>query len=137
MSTNDESIASRPGVDWGRAEFILVGLGVLGFVTLLIRITTIYSGLPAHPLFVHVPVVLIPVTLVAAVALMVRPDWLRGYGQVVIVEFVPNEDRVTPPTVAGFAVAALAVAEGPLEVRPGGKMPQDGPGDAVPSTKLS
>ncbi|HWH19282.1 MAG TPA: DUF2231 domain-containing protein [Solirubrobacterales bacterium] len=80
MSANDESIAGRPGVDWGRAEFILVGLGVLGFVTLLVRITTIYSGLPAHPLFVHVPVVLIPVTLVAAIALMVRPDWLGRYG---------------------------------------------------------
>ena len=80
MSTNDESIASRPGVDWGRAEFILVGLGVLGFVTLLIRISTIYSGLPAHPLFVHVPVVVIPMTLVAAVALVVRPDWMRRYG---------------------------------------------------------
>jgi len=80
VSANDESIAGRPGVDWGRAEFILVGLGVLGFVTLLVRITTIYSGLPAHPLFVHVPVVLIPVTLVAAIALMVRPDWLGRYG---------------------------------------------------------
>jgi hypothetical protein len=80
MSTNDESIAARPGVDWGRAEFILVGLGLLGFVTLLIRITTVYSGLPAHPLFVHVPVVLIPVTLVAAVALMARPEWLGRYG---------------------------------------------------------
>jgi uncharacterized membrane protein len=80
VSANDESIASRPGVDWGRAEFILVGLGFLGFVTLGIRITTIYSGLPAHPLFVHVPVVLIPVTLVAAIALVVRPDWMRRYG---------------------------------------------------------
>jgi hypothetical protein len=80
VSANDESIASRPGVDWGRAEFILVGLGFLGFLTLAIRITTIYSGLPAHPLFVHVPVVLIPVTLIAAIALMVRPHWLGRYG---------------------------------------------------------
>jgi uncharacterized membrane protein len=80
VSTNDESIASRPGVDWGRAEFILAGLGLLGFVTLVIRITTIYSGLPAHPLFVHLPVVLIPVTLVAAIALMARPEWLVRYG---------------------------------------------------------
>ena len=80
MNTNEESIAARSGVDWGRAEFILVGLGVLGFVTLLIRFTTIYSGLPAHPLFVHVPVVVIPVTLVAALALMARPEWLRRYG---------------------------------------------------------
>jgi hypothetical protein len=80
MSTNDESIAGRRGVDWGRAEFILVGLGVLGFVTLLIRFTTIYGGLPAHPLFVHVPVVVIPMTLVSAVALMARPEWLCRYG---------------------------------------------------------
>jgi hypothetical protein len=80
MSANDESIARRPGVDWGRAEFLLVGFGFLGFITLLIRVTTVYSGLPAHPLFVHVPVVLIPVTLVAAVALMARPDWLGRFG---------------------------------------------------------
>ncbi len=80
MSTNDETITRRPGVDWGRAEFLLVGFGFLGFITLAIRITTIYSGLPAHPLFVHVPVVLIPVTIVAAIALMVRTDWLGRYG---------------------------------------------------------
>ncbi len=35
-------------------------LAFLGFVTAPIRVTTIYGGLPAHPLFVHVPVVLIP-----------------------------------------------------------------------------
>ncbi len=80
MSTNDESIAGRPGVDWGRAEFLLVLFGFLGFLTLAVRITTIYGGLPAHPLFVHVPVILIPTTLVAAVALMARPEWFVRYG---------------------------------------------------------
>lgn len=32
---------------------------------------------------------------------------LRSGGQVVIVEFVPNEDRVTPPGAAGFAMVML------------------------------
>ncbi len=68
------------GVDWRRAEFVLTLLGFAGFLTLPIRITTIYSGLPAHPLFVHVPVVLIPTTVVAAVVFMFKREWLSRYG---------------------------------------------------------
>jgi uncharacterized membrane protein len=75
------STADGPtGTDWRRAEFVLTLLGFLGFITLLIRIKTIYSGLPAHPLFVHVPVVLIPTTVVTAVVFMFRPEWLSRYG---------------------------------------------------------
>jgi hypothetical protein len=70
----------RAGVDWRRAEFVLTLLGFLGFLTLPIRITTIYSGLPAHPLFVHVPVVLIPTTVVAAVIFAIKRDWFARYG---------------------------------------------------------
>jgi hypothetical protein len=70
----------RGRVDWWRAEFILTLLAFLGFITLPIRITTIYSGLPAHPLFVHVPVILIPTTIVAAIVLVVKPQWLTRYG---------------------------------------------------------
>jgi hypothetical protein len=68
------------GVDWRRAEFVLTALAVLGFVTLPIRITTIYGGLPAHPLFVHVPVILIPSTIVAAIVFVIKPQWLTRYG---------------------------------------------------------
>jgi hypothetical protein len=68
------------GVDWRRAEFVLTALALLGFITLPIRILTIYSGLPAHPLFVHVPVVLIPTTVVAAIIFMIKPGWLTRYG---------------------------------------------------------
>src|SRR5271156_3666862 len=77
-----ESIAAggRAGVAWRRADFVLVLLAFLGFLTLPIRITTIYSGLPAHPLFVHVPVVLIPTTVVAAVVFMFKREWLSRYG---------------------------------------------------------
>jgi hypothetical protein len=70
-----------PGrVDWRRAEFVLMLLGFVGFLTLPIRITTIYDGLPAHPLFVHVPVVLIPVTIITAIVFVARADWLERYG---------------------------------------------------------
>jgi hypothetical protein len=70
----------RSGVDWRRAEFVLTLLAFVGFITLPIRITTIYGGLPAHPLFVHVPVVLIPATVVAALVFMVKPAWFVRYG---------------------------------------------------------
>jgi hypothetical protein len=76
----DPIAAPGRGIDWRRAEFLLVALGFLGFVTLPIRLTTIYASLPAHPLFVHVPVILIPATILAALVLIARPEWLRRYG---------------------------------------------------------
>jgi uncharacterized membrane protein len=80
MSTESIAAPDRSGVDWRRAEFVLTLLAFLGFLTLPIRITTIYSGLPAHPLFVHVPVILIPTTIVAAIVFVVKPEWLSRYG---------------------------------------------------------
>lgn len=81
MSTETiDAGGSRSGVDWRRAEFVLTLLAFVGFVTLPIRITTVYGGLPAHPLFVHVPVVLIPTTVVAALVFMVKPELLTRYG---------------------------------------------------------
>ncbi|MGP0038702.1 MAG: DUF2231 domain-containing protein [Solirubrobacteraceae bacterium] len=80
MSTDAVSIRGRRGVEWRRAEFVLVLLGFLGFLTLPVRIKTIYDGLPAHPLFIHVPVVLIPVSVLGAIACVVRPAWLARYG---------------------------------------------------------
>jgi hypothetical protein len=80
MATESFGVKRRSGVDWRRAEFVLTGLGILGFITLPIRITTIYGGLPAHPLFVHVPVVLIPVTILAAIVCMIKTEWFSRYG---------------------------------------------------------
>ena len=79
MSTQETAATRRTGVDWGRAEFVLVLLGFVGFITLPIRLTTIYGGLPAHPLFVHVPVILIPATIIAAIVFMVRLEWFARY----------------------------------------------------------
>lgn len=36
-------------------------------------------GLPAHPLVVHAPVVLLPLAVVGAVAMMLRPSWYRHF----------------------------------------------------------
>jgi hypothetical protein len=80
MATQSAQARERSRIDWRRAEFILTGLGILGFITLPIRLTTIYGGLPAHPLFVHVPVVLIPTTVLAAIACMIKPRWFERYG---------------------------------------------------------
>jgi hypothetical protein len=80
MSTEGISAAPPAGVDWRRAEFVLTLLAFVGFLTLPIRITNIYGGLPAHPLFVHVPVILIPATVVAALVFVFRRDWLSRYG---------------------------------------------------------
>jgi hypothetical protein len=80
VSVDDSRAIGRSGVDWRRAEFVLTLLAFLGFVTLAIRITTVYGGLPAHPLFVHVPVILIPTAVIAALVLIARPDWFGRYG---------------------------------------------------------
>jgi uncharacterized membrane protein len=80
VSVESTGSLRRPGVDWRRAEFVLTLLAFLGFITLLVRITTVYSGLPAHPLFVHVPVILIPATIVVALVFMFKPEWFGRYG---------------------------------------------------------
>lgn len=80
VSTETVRARGRGRVDWRRAEFLLTLLAFLGFITLPIRITTIYSNLPAHPLFVHVPVILIPATVIAAVVFVFRREWLSRYG---------------------------------------------------------
>lgn len=80
MSFQDTTAVGRTGVEWRRVESLLVLVGLLGFVTLPIGITEIYGGLPAHPLFVHVPVILIPTTVGAGLVFMFRTDWLSRYG---------------------------------------------------------
>jgi hypothetical protein len=61
-------------------EVALAILAVLTFALVPIRINTIYSGLPAHPLFLHVPVILIPVAGIAALVLAARPQLFARHG---------------------------------------------------------
>ena len=41
-------------------------------------------SLPAHPLLVHIPVVLVPSAALGVVLLAVRPRWIRSYGPIVV-----------------------------------------------------
>ncbi|MEZ5076104.1 MAG: DUF2231 domain-containing protein [Solirubrobacterales bacterium] len=61
---------------------ILIGLPVgFAFCLLLLPIhLDRLFGLPAHPLLLHLPVVLIPVLAAAAIAVAVRPRWRERYG---------------------------------------------------------
>jgi uncharacterized membrane protein len=105
--------APRPaGVDWRRAEFVLTLFAFLGFITLPIRITTIYSGLPAHPLFVHVPVVLIPTTVVVAVVFMFKQEWLSRYGIALAVVSVVAMSSIFLTMQAGAALRAALHLQG-------------------------
>jgi hypothetical protein len=106
MGTEGVLASGRAGVDWRRAEFVLTLLGFLGFLTLPIRITTIYSGLPAHPLFVHVPVVLIPTTVVAAVVFMCKPEWFSRYGIALAVVSIVAMSSIFLTMQAGAALRA-------------------------------
>ena len=96
----------RSTVDWRRAEFILTGLAFLAFLSLPIRLTTIYGGLPAHPLFVHVPVIFIPLTILAAIVCMVRTDWFSRYGIALAVVSIGTMSSIFVTMQAGAALAA-------------------------------
>ena len=113
MSTPDSSLArDRGGVDWGRAEFILVLIGFLGFLALPIRLTKVYSGLPAHPLIVHLPVILIPVTIVAAIVFMAKPEWLTRWGIALSVVSVVAMSSVFLALQSGAALRGVLKLEG-------------------------
>jgi hypothetical protein len=100
------------GVDWRRAEFVLTALAFLGFITVGIRITTIYGGLPAHPLFVHVPVVLIPATVVAAILFVLRPAWFSRYGIALSVASIVAMSSIFLTMQAGAALRAALNLQG-------------------------
>jgi len=77
------SIAEPSGSRWRgyRAPEILLGIaGSLTFLLIPIHINTIYEGLPAHPLFVHVPVILIPIAAIGGLLLAARPSLLAKHG---------------------------------------------------------
>ncbi len=80
MSTETLTARGPRGTDWRRAEFVLTLAAFLCFVLIPVHLTTIYSGLPAHALFLHVPVMLIPIAAIGAIACVARPAWLHRYG---------------------------------------------------------
>jgi hypothetical protein len=82
MSTRSAApdAAAPPGAR-ARWELPVLGaLAVLSFVCFAVTISSVPGGLPAHPLLVHVPVILIPTASIGALVLMARPRWLAGLG---------------------------------------------------------
>jgi uncharacterized membrane protein len=41
-------------------------------------------GVPAHPFFVHIPLVLIPLVCIGVIAIAVRPAWRRRFGWILV-----------------------------------------------------
>jgi hypothetical protein len=76
-------VTGQSGSPWRgyRAPEILLGIaGFLTFVLIPIHINTLWEGLPAHPLFVHVPVVLIPVAAFGGLVLAIWPRLFAKHG---------------------------------------------------------
>ena len=113
MSTETIGAGARPGVDWRRAEFVLTLLAFVGFLTLPIRIKTIYDGLPAHPLFIHVPVVLIPVTIVTAIVFAFKREWFARYGIALALVSIVAMSSVFLAMQAGAALRGALNLQGP------------------------
>lgn len=113
VSTASITAPGPTGVDWRRAEFVLTFLAFLGFLAVPVRITTIYGGLPAHPLFIHVPVVLIPTTVVAAVVFVIKPSWLSRYGIALAAVSIVAMSSVFLAMQAGAALRGVLDVQGP------------------------
>lgn len=113
MSTDAATTGYPNRVDWRRAEFVLTLLAFLGFLTLPIRITTIYDGLPAHPLFIHVPVILIPLSIVGALACAARPAWWPRYGILLALCAIVAMSSVFLAMQAGAALEGALDLQGP------------------------
>lgn len=113
MSARSIEASGPERVDWRRAEFVLTLLAFLGFLALPIRITTIYDGLPAHPLFVHVPVILIPVTVICAIVFAARPDWLARYGIALALVAIVAMSSLFLTLQAGAALRGALHLQGP------------------------
>jgi hypothetical protein len=112
--TPGDSTRVSGGIDWWRPEFVLTLLAVIGFVTIPIRITTIWGGLPAHPLFIHVPVVLIPLSVLGALACTVHPAWFKRYGVLLCVVAIVAMSSIFLAMQAGSGLKAIIQPQGQL-----------------------
>ena len=68
--------STRTATRW---ELPVLGvLAVLTFAVIPVSVNHIYGGLPAHPLFLHVPVIFIPLAAIGGLVLAARPRWYSG-----------------------------------------------------------
>lgn len=72
-------IARRPVPSPGLLLVLLAAGWLVCFALIPLHVDHTF-GLPAHPLFVHIPVVLDPVLALVTLALVARPAWRERYG---------------------------------------------------------
>ena len=73
------AVAERPLRGWLSPQVLLGIAGLLTFALIPVHFNTVYEGLPAHPLFVHVPVILIPTVGVGALIVSARARWFERH----------------------------------------------------------
>jgi hypothetical protein len=84
-------------------------------------------GLPAHPLLVHVPVVLVPLATIGAVLVAVRASWRRSLAVVVAVLAVGGAVGVLLATQSGEALEErVEEREGRADPRTGSEAEEGG-----------
>lgn len=64
------------------------------------------NGIPVHPLVVHAVVVLLPLTILGTIAMVVRPQWRRRYGHLVVACGVVSLVLMPVATSSGEALEA-------------------------------
>lgn len=106
MSTETVTPSTPTRVDWRRAEFVLTLFAFVGFLTLPVRLGTIYAGLPAHPLLIHIPVILIPASVLGALACVARPALFDRYGTLLAGTSIVAMASIFPAMQAGSALQA-------------------------------
>jgi hypothetical protein len=70
-----------------------------------------FFGVPAHPLLVHIPVVLIPLAAVGVVVMAIRPAWHQRYRWAVLAIAVVGMVGAILATEAGESLADQIVAK--------------------------
>jgi uncharacterized membrane protein len=81
-ATAPPTTAAAPARSAAPWELVLLALTVLSLALIPVEIHRAF-GLPAHPLLLHVPVILVPLAGLGALALVLRPRWIERHGPMV------------------------------------------------------
>jgi hypothetical protein len=73
-----------------------------------------FFGIPAHPLLVHIPAVLLPLAAVGVVLMVIRPAWHQRYRwAVLVIGFIGAVGAVLAAHAGESLAAQVTAAEGP------------------------
>lgn len=73
-----------------------------------------FFGLPLHPLVVHAPVVLVPLTALGLVAVVVVPRWRRPYGPLLVLGAIAASSSAWAARLTGEAFEESLDLSGPV-----------------------